>query len=62
MSLMLHAGAEVVTLDFLHQIPTPEATRTHIGIKSHRNCPKAVSSVMAARLTVFTGNKASRSA
>jgi Domain of unknown function (DUF932) len=32
MSLMLHAGAEVVTHDFLHQMPTPEATRTHVPI------------------------------
>jgi hypothetical protein len=32
MSLMLHAGAEVVELDALHQLPTPEATPTHVPI------------------------------
>lgn len=32
MSLMLHAGAEVIGFDRLRQLPTPEATRTHVPI------------------------------
>ncbi len=32
MSLMLHAGAEVIDFDRLRQLPTPEATRTHVPI------------------------------
>jgi len=32
MSLMLHAGAEVVDYDHLHKLPTPEATKTHVPI------------------------------
>ena len=32
MSLMLHAGAEVIDYDRLRQLPTPEATKTHVPI------------------------------
>lgn len=32
MSLMLHAGAEVIDIDRLRQLPTPEATKTHVPI------------------------------
>jgi hypothetical protein len=32
MSLMLHAGAEPVGYDALHQMPTPTATATHVPI------------------------------
>ena len=32
MSLMLHAGAEVIDFDRLRQLPTPEATKTHVPI------------------------------
>lgn len=32
MSLMLHTGAEVVDFDALRQMPTPEATPTHVPI------------------------------
>lgn len=32
MSLMLHAGAQTVDYDILRQLPTPEATSTHVPI------------------------------
>lgn len=32
MSLMLHAGAEPVSYDDLHLLPTPKATQTHVPI------------------------------
>lgn len=32
MSLMLHAGAEVIDYDRLRQLPTPKATKTHVPI------------------------------
>ena len=32
MSLMLHAGAEVIDFDRLRQLQTPEATKTHVPI------------------------------